>query len=906
MSVPNNDIISNNSFTATRILFEKKLYNELEDMDDPLELFIEYIHWLHNSSNNPHQDIDLKNIIERCLNYFKEIETYNNDPRYLKIWLLYIVTFYSMDLNECLKLFVFMFNFNIGTKLTLFFEEFSKLLFNIKRYNDSFCILQIGLQNNARPYKRLLETSKELTENLNHLNFFNVPNIISLEFMENIGDPLFILEKRLNSNENNIKKQHIFNDNYSSEETITQHTRKPINESVYKIIEIEGRKPEKIDCNFNLIYNNNTKEEFNFDQLLALSRKFYNKLKITDDQKEIKSIKQKQKIYSDTENFNALPNKKQKLTVLSEKGVLQTTIPSSQLLTSTQNNSTQEYTNRTKTSILPLKDGEKENNTKKHAPNSPTVTMFSRDAMSDVYSMFNQNYEDNNTTNTGTQFTNTFSEASDNTTNRFTGFEADGFTQDLTRQNIDDLTEVKTSNSQTMAKNKEDNVDNENTEEINRQYKSSLAEFMTPIQEKIENYSYHTQSHSIHHAADIKSTQSSPFLTQPQDENNDVSVKNNLIIEHPLDISLRSKLLATIQPPLDEYKTFYRYNQPLKMSTLLKKIHKVSLAENKNPIVDFKKTGDLYCIRAELGQGGYAIVYLAESSAGHVNALKIEKPASVWEYYILKQIESRLSNSEILKSIIQVDSLHYFLDESYLVLNYANQGTVLDLINSMDGQPVDELLCMFISIELMKIIEKIHQVGIIHGDLKPDNCMIRFESCTNLGPYNSQSLDGWDSKGIFLIDFGRSFDLTLFPPGTRFKSDWKTDQQDCSQMRLGQPWTFEADYYGLAGIIHSLLFGKFIDTIRLPNNQYRLRNTFKRYWEKNIWENVFDTLLNSSNEKFGPLPIIPRIRTLRGSLEKYLDYENNSDKLRRIILDLEIELTMKNKTKTNDLKNKKR
>ncbi|CAB4255288.1 similar to Saccharomyces cerevisiae YJL013C MAD3 Subunit of the spindle- assembly checkpoint complex, which delays anaphase onset in cells with defects in mitotic spindle assembly [Maudiozyma barnettii] len=858
-------MLDDQTYSATKVEFEQRLYHDLEELDDPLELFLEYISWLHQY----HQDgAELSQLLRRCIDYTSSIDTYSNDPRFLKIWLWYIQSSFAADPMAQLKEFDKMLNYENGLRLALWYEEVAKVLHQLNHLDRCLMVLQHGINNNARPMvrlKRILEEYQSIgaTDNTEH-------ELLSLHDCLTVSkDP------------------------------------------IYKIIEVDGRKPERIDCNFDLLYTEND-EEFNVEQLLAKVRGVYyhnhkQKIDVYQDLTEDLSLptrsNTKHKIYVDTtEELTPLKVKKMTLTATSMTAS-----------TTTNQIVNDQYTNVTSTSLLPLKDDMLEKKpTKKDSvltPHSPTVTMFSKDAMDDVYSMFNQQgqlTQDDTISNTTTTTTITRNNNNNNTTNRYAVFEGDGFTQDFTRPNIDDLTEVKPKSllpsfQQSQLDSHDNDIDNVTTE-----YKSTLQEFMTPIQEHTE----HTEHTEQNEFTDIKSTQSSPFLTQPPSTIRTAPSKP-LVVEHPLDSSLRNQLLLTIDPPLDQYQTFYRYNQSLRMSTLLKKIHKLSKSENKSPIVDFKKTGDLYCIRSELGQGGYAIVYLAESSTGNLKALKIERPASVWEYYIMKQIETRLSGQQILKSIIHVDSLHYFLDESYLVLNYANQGTVLDLINSVDNdtKTVDELLCMFLTIELMKVIECIHDIGIIHGDLKPDNCMIRFEpiltnlndneqerQSSRLGHYNRHSRDGWNHKGIYLIDFGRSFDMSLFPQGTTFKSDWKTDQQDCSQMRLGKEWTFEADYYGLAGIIHSLLFGQFIDTIRLPNNKYKLRKPFKRYWHTEIWEDIFNLLLNSGDNNYGELPVTSKLRTLRQSLENILEQDSNSDKLRRIVLDLETDLMSKDKT----------
>ena len=873
---------------SERRKYEQRLYAELQELDDPLKLFLEYTRWLRDHGGN---DAEVRRLLERCIRYIWRLDTYLDDPRFVQTCLEYVNGSNSHDARAICAA---MFNRGVGGRLAMYYEKCAEVML------EDGCaprVIRTGITRSARPLQRLRRRLDALPPSHD--------TSMDMSFMYGFEMPQFLQD-----------------DDHEAASTAYS--------PVYKVIEIPGRKPERIECNFDLLYT--PQQEYSIEHVLAKRMGYYGPFDVEVPGKAMMSEREqsasssgnahpstKLEVFRDSDplpegappQLNGKAQLREKVQVHNDDGkwdwdkdvvpgeesqapgkklnVFRDTSPPPKRNThpttltdhTPKRQNTAPLHQNITTTTLPLND---EPGPSMAPPHSPTVTMFSKDAMSDVYSMFNQN---NNNTET-------FSEQSDNTTNRFAQFEGEGFTQEMTRQNIDDLTEVKPAGQ--LSTQPPDTAD------ATVEYKSTLPEFMTPIQENTEEthprLTPEMKSTQLPPSQEIKSTQSSPFLTQPQRlplEAHVPEYSHAPVIEHPLDTALRQEWLSKIQPPLDEYKSFYRYNQPLRMSALLKKIHKASKSENKNPIVDFKKTGDLYCIRSELGQGGYAIVYLAESSTGNLKALKIERPASMWEYYILRQIEMRLSGMPVLRSIIQVDSLHYFLDESYLVLNYANQGTVLDLINMLGNKPVDELLCMFLTIEMMKAVESIHKIGIIHGDLKPDNCMIRFEPLNSVGEYNSEGNYGWDSKGIFLIDFGRSFDMTLLPKGTQFKSDWKTDQQDCSQMRLGQEWTYEADYYGLAGIIHSLLFGKFIDTVRMPNNMYKLRSSFKRYWHSDIWDRVFDVLLNSGDNNHGPLPLTLELQDIRHLLEDVLAQDHNSDALRRIIRDLEEELAAPNK-----------
>lgn len=39
---------------------------------------------------------------------------------------------------------------------------------------------------------------------------------------------------------------------------------------------------------------------------------------------------------------------------------------------------------------------------------------------------------------------------------------------------------------------------------------------------------------------------------------------------------------------------------------------------------------------------------------------------------------------------------------------------------------MDEVLCMYYAVEMLRMLETLHAVGIIHGDFKPDNLLVRY------------------------------------------------------------------------------------------------------------------------------------------------------------------------------------
>lgn len=310
--------------------------------------------------------------------------------------------------------------------------------------------------------------------------------------------------------------------------------------------------------------------------------------------------------------------------------------------------------------------------------------------------------------------------------------------------------------------------------------------------------------------------------------------------------------------------------------------------------------GDKFDVHRKLGEGGYGAVFLADDvnisdskqddSNPHAAlvAIKVVKPAAVWESFALDRIY-RAVPENVRRSIISPRTLYIYQDESYHILDYSDHGTLLEAVNKAGDLKIgsglggvassipgmDEMLAMFFTVELLRTLEGLHSAGFIHGDLKIDNCMVRLEETNGWSAqYDPSGGNGWSSKGVKLIDFGRAVDTSLYPRGTRYVTDWKMDKRDCLEMREGRPWTYETDYYGLAGIVYCLLYGKYMELPVVKDGIQRLSTSLKRYWRVALWERLFGALLNPNG--FGrPLPIIDELADIRREMESWLVENGN-------------------------------
>ena len=401
---------------------------------------------------------------------------------------------------------------------------------------------------------------------------------------------------------------------------------------------------------------------------------------------------------------------------------------------------------------------------------------------------------------------------------------------------------------------------------------------------------------------------------------------------NPVDDSVRESILENLGSLLSERAGFYNhkpqtFNKGPEIRRFVKALAKVSKnCADKTitnlslpPTLHFPQgSSKAFAIKRELGKGAFAPVYLAEpigeedgeeQETHRQLAVKCEDPPTPWEFYIMSTVRTRLSTSRACASILQPHSFHLFADEGYLIEQYLDQGTLLDLVNLAKTEPsgvLDEVVAMFFTVELLRTVEAMQSQGILHGDLKADNCLVRLSSLSQSTEWDSQyhrdGSFGWESKGLSLIDFGRGIDMRQFRPDVQFVADWKTSKADCVEMRELRPWTWQVDYWGMAGVIHSLLFGKYIEDVPVDatNNigkdhvlltadiseigiktgkmkKYKLKESMKRYWQTELWGPLFELLLNPTAHTEGEegmrMPIMRGLKRCREGMEGWLEAE---------------------------------
>jgi checkpoint serine/threonine-protein kinase len=143
---------------------------------------------------------------------------------------------------------------------------------------------------------------------------------------------------------------------------------------------------------------------------------------------------------------------------------------------------------------------------------------------------------------------------------------------------------------------------------------------------------------------------------------------------------------------------------------------------------------------------------------------------------------------------------------------------------------------LYLTLEMLNIINYLHKCQIIHADIKADNLLI------NQLPSSIEYFDSTRTKCLVLIDYNRSIDLSVLPTEAEFNA--KTDNKSllCSEMKEDKPWTYQIDFYGIISSIHCIVFKKYMNTFN-EQGKNKITQSIPRQFDK-LYGKLFETFLN--------------------------------------------------------------
>ncbi|KAI9350731.1 hypothetical protein BDR26DRAFT_851406 [Obelidium mucronatum] len=242
--------------------------------------------------------------------------------------------------------------------------------------------------------------------------------------------------------------------------------------------------------------------------------------------------------------------------------------------------------------------------------------------------------------------------------------------------------------------------------------------------------------------------------------------------------------------------------------------------------------------------------------------VSMETPGSSWEFYALKSLRARLAD-RILDSIPNPVSCHMFVDSSCMRTDFCSEMTIMDAIKLSskpnEEQEGEEVLksCwqQFWTVEIMRTLEAIHVSGFLHGNVSPESILVRLgraKTMTGAAGY-------WDAQYDPSGCGGKAVDLFAFPENQSFvvaRVVW------CCQC------------------IAFYAFGKEIRVVYEDDEGVRSRrprgritgSSFKRSWQVEMWERLFDVLINLENAECAAGFLEEAARTVVGKDEEFEEF----------------------------------
>ncbi|VDP08461.1 unnamed protein product [Soboliphyme baturini] len=259
-----------------------------------------------------------------------------------------------------------------------------------------------------------------------------------------------------------------------------------------------------------------------------------------------------------------------------------------------------------------------------------------------------------------------------------------------------------------------------------------------------------------------------------------------------------------------------------------------------------------FVVEQLIGKGAFANIYLCTlKHTSEKIALKVQKPGCPWEQYISETIFCRIKqkNLDLVENgFAWIKDAYVFSNGSMMTMEYFEHQTLLHLVNRyrLRGQSMKEPIVAYLALEMLKLLDALRAIDVIHADIKPDNFVfVRPPAFLEGTDVNDVDFVQLPVSCIKLIDFGRSIDMSLLPPGSSFTGVVHTSNFVCCEMQDGRPWTYQTDYFGLLGTICVLIDGKYMTTFKLKaEGKWKSTVSIQRSWNAELWLRLFSSLLN--------------------------------------------------------------
>ncbi len=206
-----------------------------------------------------------------------------------------------------------------------------------------------------------------------------------------------------------------------------------------------------------------------------------------------------------------------------------------------------------------------------------------------------------------------------------------------------------------------------------------------------------------------------------------------------------------------------------------------------------------YAVRRRIGSGGFATVWLAyDDQLDSPVAIKVlaenwTEDSHVRQRFLEEGRYLRKVDSPHVVSVYDAGSLED--DRPYLVMSYADQGTLADRLE-VEGLPVPQA-CAVVRL-VGEGLAALHQGGVLHRDIKPANVLFRTVDASNGSP------DATVVRAMVAdLGLGKALDVS-----SRLTMIAGTPSFVAPEQAQGEHLDARADQFSLAALAYLLLAGR--------------------------------------------------------------------------------------------------
>ncbi|NP_001079357.1 budding uninhibited by benzimidazoles 1 beta [Xenopus laevis] len=253
-------------------------------------------------------------------------------------------------------------------------------------------------------------------------------------------------------------------------------------------------------------------------------------------------------------------------------------------------------------------------------------------------------------------------------------------------------------------------------------------------------------------------------------------------------------------------------------------------------------------------------------------ALKVDYQPVPWDLYVTLQLKERLGD---LFETFFMEQTNCFLYQNGCISLYKdiNRFSIQEIL--LDSEELIKEVIVLVTYNLLSLVEKLHSVEIVHGDLRPETLLLD-DKIFDL----SSSLE---LEGLFkMVDFSHSMDLKLCPTMSSLRGFPIAQSESGQQFLNPQSSPYQVDILGIADLVHLMIFRKPLQ-LNQENSVWTICKEVPRLRGGNLWNQFFTKILNAE----GPSTCV--LRELKGEMMELFD-SGFQDKLCNYFIQLEMRL----------------